>query len=498
VRLRLALWHTAALAVLLLTFALGAYAFVVRTARQRVDRMLAETGRLFVQRWGDEQVEEGSSPTVAARDAAREVRYRDARVLLYDRGGTLVAISDSVPLTAGLPVARLARVRGSPLARLVAGAAPERASFTTLGARDAWVRAAAVGTTYAGAPYTVVVLQGLGAEEEARETFAGWLLTTIPLALLVAGVGGYLLARASLAPVVTMGAQAERISADSLHARLAVRNPHDELGQLAGVLNRLLARLERAFAQQRQFMADASHELRTPVTVVRSAADIALDQSGQTVDELRDALRVVSGQGRRLTRIVEDLFLLARADSGQQPVHRELLFLEEVLADAAAAGRALGQQRSVAVHAAPADEAPFRGDAALLGRLLLNLVDNAVKHPPAGGQVRLALAVVGGATLPDGTALPGRWYRLSVEDTGGGVAPAVRETLFERFTRADAARGHDARSATGGAGLGLAIVRWIAEAHDGRVVLEATGLQGSRFVVWLPVLDAGLGALRSQ
>ncbi len=480
VRCRLTLWHTAALTLCLAAFAVGAYVFIARTMRERMDRSLLETSRVVVQAWEHEQAEGGALHGNSVRIAVGAVREPDARTLVYDDTGTLIAISDTAPLSPALSARTLAHAPRSPVAALLAPAAP---TFVTIGSGDVSVRALATPITFAARQHTLIVLRSQAEEKEAVEIFFAWLLGAIPLALILAGGAGYALARTSLAPIVAMATQAEQISASSLHARLVASNPRDELGQLAGVLNRLLGRLEVSFAQQRQFMADASHELRTPVAIVRSAADIALDQREPTHHDLREALQVVSGEGRRMTRLVDDLFLLARADSGEQPVRKADLYLEEIIADAASAGRALGQRLGVSVDAEPADEAPFSGDGALLSRLVLNLVDNAVKHTPAGGQVRLSLATALDVAAADASRV---WYRITVDDTGAGVDERVRHSLFERFVRADGARKHDLRSVTSGAGLGLSIARWIAKAHGGRLVLEHTGPDGSRFVLWLP------------
>jgi signal transduction histidine kinase len=345
----------------------------------------------------------------------------------------------------------------------------------------------------AGEPYTVVALRSLRAEDEASESFATALAVAIPIVLLLAGVGGYLLARASLAPVVAMGRQAQRISASNLHARLPVENPRDELGGLAEVLNVLLARLEQAFEQQqraaeqqRQFMADASHELRTPVAALRSVADVALARPDRDPAELLEALDVVRGEARRLGRLVDDLMLLARADAGQLPVHMAPLFLEEVLHDCARAARGLAVARGITLVAPPADEAAFVGDAHLLGRAVMVLLDNAIKYTPPGGEVRLTLERAGDA------------YEIAVEDTGPGVPPELSQRIFERFYSVDVARtraprGEDGAGGAGGAGLGLAIARWIVEAHGGALRLCDTGPAGSRFVISLPTEPAQRG-----
>jgi signal transduction histidine kinase len=228
-------------------------------------------------------------------------------------------------------------------------------------------------------------------------------------------------------------------------------------------------------AQQRQFMADASHELRTPVAALSSVADVALAREDRDPGELREALDVVRGEGRRLGRLVDDLMLLARADAGELPVRKEPMFLEELLQDSARAARGLAAARGVTLSAPPADEAPFVGDADLLRRLVMILLDNAIKYTPAGGEVRLSLD------------RDSERYRISVQDSGPGVPAWAAERIFERFFRVDESRTRAAED--GGvtsAGLGLAIARWAAAAHGGTVQLEASGPSGARFVVTLP------------
>jgi heavy metal sensor kinase len=477
VRLRLAIWYTGVLAVVLVAFAAGTYGYLVRATRERVDRSLAATARAFNDVWALEVSDSVGTPAVAARDAARDLRGSDRRVLVYDEQGRRIAVSEDTPLAPLLTSEALATAAGSPVEGLVRQARAGRPSWLTIADAEGGVRAHAAVVSLAGASYVVVVFASLAGEVEANEDLLRALLLAIPLALLLAGAGGYLLARASLAPVGAMAARAEQISAANLHERLPVANAADELGRLAVVLNDLLDRVERAFVQQRQFMADASHELRTPVAALRSAADVTLGREDRAGAEYREALAVASAEGRRLARIVDDLFLLARADAGQQPVRMEEVALEEVLDDCARSARVLAAGRDVRFEAPPGAESPLRGDPLLLHRLVMNLLDNAIKQTPAGGDVQLTL----GRAEAD--------YRITVRDGGPGVADGLRPRIFERFVRGDPVRGRDASSE--GAGLGLSIAKWIAEAHGGRIAIEATGPAGSTFAVFLPVAPAG-------
>ena len=489
IRVRLTLWHTLAVAALLTAFSIATWIFLVRTTGTRADQSLADMERAFVKVWGGVRAEEETTAVASAALAASEFRDRDRRIVVFDRAGAVIAMSDTQPLTPALSQKRLSNLQRGSLATLVQNATPRNQVFTTLdegGGGGAAVRAHAIRVSDEGQSFTVLALRSLRAEEDASESFVTAVMVAIPIALLLAGIGGYLLARASLAPVVAMGQQARRISASNLDERLPVKNPRDELGGLAEVLNGLLARLEQAFEheqrsaeQQRQFMADASHELRTPVAALSTVADVALARDDRDASELREALDVVRGEGSRLGRLVDDLLLLSRADAGELPARREQLYLEELLQDSARAARGLATTRGVSLIAAPAEEAPFVGDGYMLRRLLMILLDNAIKYTPRGGAVRLSLD-------RDNAA---KSYRITVEDTGPGVPTWAAERIFERFFRVDESRGRAADDSIGGpsAGLGLAIARLAAEAHGGTVHLDATGPGGSRFVVTVPM-----------
>jgi signal transduction histidine kinase len=489
IRIRLALWHTLTVAALLGAFSIATWIFLVRTTGARADQSLADVARAFVKVWGGVRAEEQTGAVSSAVLAASEFRDRDRRIVVYDGAGRLIAMSDTTPLTPMLSRQRLADLNRGPVGALVRNATPDNLLFTTLdqgGDGGPPVRAHAIRLSDEGQQFTVLALRSLRAEEDATESFTTAVLVAIPIVLLLAGIGGYFLARASLEPVVSMGRQAERISATNLHERLPVANPRDELGSLAEVLNGLLARLEHAFGQeqrsaeqQRQFMADASHELRTPVAALSSVADVALARKDRDAGELREALDVVRGEGSRLGRLVDDLLLLSRADAGELPLRREQLFLEELLQDSVRAARGLAAARDVTLIAPPAEEAPFVGDGHMLRRLLMILLDNAIKYTPRGGEVRLS--------LDRDTA--SKSYRISVEDTGPGVPTWAAERIFERFFRVDESRGRtaDDNVSVPSAGLGLAIARLTAEAHGGTVTLGASGPNGSRFVVTLPM-----------
>ena len=322
----------------------------------------------------------------------------------------------------------------------------------------------------------MIVLQSLHPQEEFVENLVATFSVIIPLAVLLAGLGGYFLARRSLSPVTAMGVQAGEISADNLHARLPVENAKDELGQLAQIFNRLLDRLDSSFEQQRRFVADASHELRTPVAILCGESDVTLSQADRSPQEYRESLTILHAESRRLKQIVEDLFTLARADAGQHPLILSDFYLDELVTESVRNMRTLASAKQISLHCEAPKELPIRADEPLLRRMIVNLIDNAIKYTPARGDVIVQCEEVASS------------YQIVVRDSGEGIPTDLQPRVFERFFRADKVR---SRSETGGgAGLGLSISLWIAQAHAGRIELTSSTSAGSVFTVFLPAKSA--------
>jgi heavy metal sensor kinase len=300
-----------------------------------------------------------------------------------------------------------------------------------------------------------------------RDCYAG-----VPLILLLASGGGYFLARKSLAPIASMNLQTQRITAQRLSTRLDVDNPKDELGRLATTINDLLTRLETAFKEQQRFIADASHELRTPLAVLRGETEVALNKP-RTVPEYQESLSLINAEAERLSRIVEDLFMLARQPiDAPLTLQRDPLSLNDTVKDCVRAAQVLAIRKGIELKSeSDAVSIVLHGDDELLKRMILNLLDNAVKYTPAGGEISVDLG------RQNGNA----W--VSVRDTGIGISRADQAQVFDRFFRVDKARSR----VLGGAGLGLSIVAWIVESHRGKITLESNPGQGSLFTVELPL-----------
>jgi two-component system OmpR family sensor kinase len=325
---------------------------------------------------------------------------------------------------------------------------------------------------HAGAEFAVAAAQPLARVDRELGALRRALLGTVLVALLLAGAGGWWISCAGLRPVTEMADQARRITDRTPGFRLAAPNPEDELGLLSRAFNDLLGRLESALSHQRRFMAEASHELRTPVSIARTAIEVTLDGRDRSEEEYRDALAVVAEQIQRLSRIVDDMFTLARADVGGLPMDRSPLYVDELVAECVRETRVLAGPKGVDVGWDGASEVEATGNERLLRQMLINLLDNAIRYTPAGRAVRVNVAAA-----PDAV-------ELAVSDGGQGIPEAERERIFERFVRLDAAR-HPWE----GAGLGLPIARAIAEAHGGTLVLARSDPSGSTFLARLPLVE---------
>jgi heavy metal sensor kinase len=476
VRVRLTFWYTTVLALVLLLVAAVTYLIYSRNSRQRIDSDLVELSDAFLTTLQAELKDQLAPDSLksAGMEAIFEHQFRDHIFILLDASGKPVVSSWDLPAAAPLDEFSLDQALkeiSSP--RSVNESSRPGSVFISLrGGRNGY-RGFSRKISLDDQACTVIALQSLHAREEMLEDIRATFAWTIPIALLLASAGGYFLARKSLAPVVAMSTQAGRIGAANLHQRLAVQNERDELGHLAHSFNSLLDRLSESFERQRRFMADASHELRTPVAILRGEAEVALSQQARSLEEYRESLGVLHHEAERLTHIVEDLFTLTRADAGQYPLQPRDFYLEELVGECVHSARTLALAKKISLNFEEASESPIRADESLLRRMILNLLDNAIKYTSEGGRVTVTCRRAADQ------------YVLSIADTGGGIPADLQPRIFERFFRADKARSR-AENDGGGAGLGLSISRWIAEAHHGRLELTHSDSAGSTFTAYLP------------
>jgi two-component system OmpR family sensor kinase len=462
IRLRLTLWLIALLAAVLTGLAVLVYVVVADQMENRLDATLRERSAEMKPEWfssergGDNEHHDcrPGEADVAEIDTHSDSYYAEE----YDKCGNLTA--RSINLTTALPISK--RVREKVLGGQTKLFSAELADGTDL---------RIYGTTTGDDPrdtFALFVAMPLGPLDSDLFRLKALLVAVVlGTTALCAGIGWFLAAKA-MQPVDRMTKAAHEIGgAAELTQRVPVPKERDEIGRLALTFNQMLGRLQQAFEAQRQFLADASHELRSPLTAVRANVE-ALRRGTDTEPAERDeTLRIVEREVDRMGRLVDDLLTLARADAGQEPGRARLsldaLLLEVYHQQRPLAGRvrlSLGEFEPVEID----------GDADRLKQLLLNLVDNALRHTPAGGTVTLDL--IHGE----------REAIIRVRDTGPGISAEHLPRIFERFYRIDSARSRE----MGGTGLGLAISQEIAEAHGGRIEVESTVGVGTTFTVVLP------------
>lgn len=293
----------------------------------------------------------------------------------------------------------------------------------------------------------------------------------LPLLVLLASLLGYWLSGKSLQPVNRIIQTAEQIGAQNLSRRLEVPRPRDELRRLTETLNAMLARIEASFRKVTQFTADASHDLRTPVAVIRTTAEVALRRP-RPVGEYQEALSRILNTSVETSGLLENLLALARSDAGAVGLEMHPLDLNEHLRKARELGAVLAAEKALSITLQTTDAPVWvRADEIAIDRLLLILIDNAVKYTPAGGRCEIALSQ------------NQEHAHIAVKDTGVGIAESDLDSIFERFRRADRSRSREIP----GAGLGLAIARWITQMHGGTITAESTLGVGSIFHIRLPV-----------
>jgi signal transduction histidine kinase len=447
IRARLTTWYSLVVIAVLITSAMGVAVVERRMASERLDE---ELERLMMTLDGVMKTEfgEGLNLQESADEASIEVVGPDRVLVLVDPGGALLAMW-------GLPFPRSWRPD------------MERAVSDTLAADGRLYRRFSHPVSVGQHRYVAAVMAPLEEFEEEQTELTAALAIGALLGLVVAVVGGWIVGHQTLKPLAAMAGQATAITERELTGRLVAPNSGDELGQFAASFNELLDRLAAALHSQRQFMADASHELRTPVSVVRTTAQVTMARTQRSEDDYRESFTIVSEQATRLARLVDAMFLLSRAEANGLPLTPVPLYLDDLVGDCVRACRVLADERGVVVDVTGSSEQTFVGDDLLLRQMIGNLLDNAIRHALPGGHVSVVIAT------------HAQSISIAISNDGDAIPPNQRERIFERFVRLD--------PQSKGAGLGLPIARWIAEAHGGRLTLDTSSAARTTFVVVLPV-----------
>lgn len=465
IRVRLTLWYGCALALILILFAAALYAVMSRALQNQVDRGLEETARVAIHAIESRRV--GPFLTFEGlEEEFPELAVLDKFFQIVAPGGAITIQSSNfkqyqIPLSrnafeaaqAGQVVFESVKWRGE---------APIRLLSVPIREDGLLVNILQVGTS-------------LRPVEEMLHRLVFVLLTTVPVGLGAALLGGWFLAGRAMRPVGTITEAAQRITAGDLSQRIRVPSPGDELGRLAATFNDMIARLETSFRQVRQFSADASHELRTPLTVMKGETELALRRA-RPADDYRLVLESNLEEIDRMSQIVDELLFLSRTDLGEVTIAAAPVHLDTIVKEAQRQAVVLGQTLPVEVTASSIEPAVVIGDELRLRELVLNLLDNAVKYSHPGGTAEISLTREGGRAV------------LRVTDHGIGIGPEDHPNLFNRFFRTEAARAHTKK----GTGLGLAICKWIVEVHRGTIQVQSAPGQGATFTVTLPLAAASL------
>ncbi len=459
-RVRLTLWYGTALALVLIIFSVVLYAITARSLRDTVDESLEDTAMTAVR----SLEERGFLPLINEEELLSqfpELTRIDKFFQIFSPSGTITIRSPNIKQHE-VPLSRTA---------LDAAFAGQKIFESAKYPKEPPLRLISVPIMYRGnLLYIVQVGTSMESVGETLQRFLVLLVVAIPIALAVSLAGGWFLAGRALRPVDKITLAAQRIAAGDLSQRLSIPAAHDEIGRLAATFNNMIGRLDTSFRQIRQFTSDASHELRTPLTVMKGETDLVLRRP-RLLDDYKLVLESNLEEIDRMTRIVDELLFLSRADMGEVRVESLPVAMESLVQDIHRQAKLLAQDRNIDVLLGTVMPVVVQGDDLRLRELLLNLVENAMKYSHPGGKVEISL-------LNDG-----REARLSVTDQGIGIAPADHKKIFQRFFRTDVARGHTKK----GTGLGLAICAWIAELHKGRVEVKSDLGQGSAFTVVLPL-----------
>ena len=462
-RLRLTLWYGSALALILVVFSAVLYIVTARSLRDAIDQSLEETAVAAVR----SLEERGFLPLIDENELMSqfpELARIDKFFQIFSPSGTITIRSPNVKQHE-LPLSREAldvAFTGKTIF--------ESAKYP----KEPPLRLISVPIMYRGnLLYIVQVGTSMESVEETLTRLLLVLLVTMPLALAVSLAGGWFLAGRALRPVDDITLAAQRIAGGDLTQRLKVPPSPDEIGRLADTFNNMIARLETSFRQIRQFSSDASHELRTPLTVMKGETELALRRPRDAKDYtvvLESNLEEID----RMTRIVDELLFLSRADMGEVKMERLPVKLESLLEDVHRQASLLGQERDVQVVLGMVTPATVLGDELRLRELFLNLLDNAVKYSTPGGSVDITLQTETGQA------------KVLITDHGIGISREDQGKIFDRFYRTDDARTHTKK----GTGLGLAICAWIVESHHGRIEVDSEIGKGSTFTVTLPLASS--------
>jgi heavy metal sensor kinase len=338
----------------------------------------------------------------------------------------------------------------------------------------------------------IQVASSLEQVEDFLNTLFIILIISVPSALMVASLGGQFLANKALSPVHQITQTARRITSKNLNQRIKPLKVKDEISSLIETFNEMISRLDASFGQIKQFGTDASHELKTPLTILKGEVEVALRKE-RSPQEYEQILKSNLEEVNRMSQIVDDLLFLAKADIGEVRLNKEEIQLSEILKEVAEQMRFLSHSKNIRIETSSLDQdVRISGDALRIRELFINLIENGIKYTEWGGSIHIGLS--NHSFSPQNHSSSGNpeerleFVKVVVSDTGVGIAREDQERIFDRFYRVDKARSRE----QGGSGLGLSICKWIAEAHQGEIYVESEVGKGSSFIVKLPLYPSSL------
>ncbi len=462
IRFRLTLWYVAILALILCSFSTFLYFTLYQSLHQYMDSKIKSIADFISASYSspfakygrnlDELIEEATG----ARPTGKFIQVLDARGRIGLKSGNLGKFQ--------LPISREAS----------RNAAKGRVTFETNRTMATWPIRIVTVPIVEGPRITniVQVASSLEDVEKALKTLLLILSITIPSLLAVASVGGHFLANRALRPVDEVTNTARAITSHNLNRRIRIKKTKDEIGRLAETFNEMISRLDESFRKTRQFSGNASHELKTPLTVLKGEIEVALRRA-RTGDEYRAILKSNLEEINNMTRIVDDLLLLSRADTGEVPLTKSTVDLSEFLSDIQVQAQLLATSRSIDVYFHDHHRILALADPLRLKSMMLNLIENGIKYSLPGGRIDITLEKQNGSAV------------ITVSDQGIGIPQEAVSHIFDRFYRVDKARSRK----EGGSGLGLSICKWIAEAHGGSISVKSELGKGSTFIVRIPGMN---------
>jgi heavy metal sensor kinase len=445
IRLRLTGWYTAALSLLLVVYATATFVAVRHEFLEQLDDQLHD--------------DFAAAERLLTRNPASGTIWTDDR---HDDPENAIDVWS----TSGEPIYRSLTSMTWPPVTLTIETQPRYESIGANGHR--W--RTLTGRSLVGA--TAVVLRVSRSEDRLRTQLWEILVVLVlgfPVVVVLAGLGGYVLARRALAPIDRLASEARRITADRLHDRLSVANQNDEIGRLAGVINDTFARLESSFDKLRRFTADASHELRTPLAAIRGTGEVALAEA-RTIAECKEAMGSMLEEVDRLTCLVDTLLRLSHGDAGTIRLSRQVADLGDLVTEVTASLGILAEERGQRLTVDVAEPVQAIVDRLVLREAISNIVDNAIKYSRHGATIDVRVYSRESSSI------------IEIIDEGPGIAAEHRQRIFDRFFRIDEARSRE----SGGTGLGLAIARWAVDVNSGHIEIDDGPRGGSVFRITLP------------